>query len=191
VELATSPGRIIFLNGTSSSGKTSLAQELLRVLDQPYFHMAVDAFGSMRARERTAELSGDELANILARTRAGFHRAVAGMAAAGNNIVVDHILSEPWRLLDCLQVFAGIDVVLVGVFCPPDELRRREEARGDRVPGQAEAQLAAVHEHHIYDVECDTSTDSLRDCALRIRRYLAEPEQESTFDHLRRTLQRV
>ncbi|MEU3504951.1 chloramphenicol phosphotransferase, partial [Streptomyces hundungensis] len=35
------PGRIIFLNGTSSSGKSSIARELLDVLDEGvYFHLA-------------------------------------------------------------------------------------------------------------------------------------------------------
>jgi chloramphenicol 3-O phosphotransferase len=35
---------IIFLNGTSSSGKTTIARELLDVLDELYFHVPVDAF---------------------------------------------------------------------------------------------------------------------------------------------------
>jgi chloramphenicol 3-O phosphotransferase len=73
-------GQIIFLNGTSSSGKTSVAVALLKVLEKPYFHMSVDAFNSMRARQRTTELSPIELSDTLRRTRAGFHRAVAGMA---------------------------------------------------------------------------------------------------------------
>jgi hypothetical protein len=34
------PGRIILLNETSSSGKTSIAEELLLILDPPHFHMA-------------------------------------------------------------------------------------------------------------------------------------------------------
>ncbi|MFH0252256.1 chloramphenicol phosphotransferase, partial [Streptomyces chitinivorans] len=37
-------GRIVFLNGTSSSGKSSIATELLQVLDGSWFHMPVDAF---------------------------------------------------------------------------------------------------------------------------------------------------
>jgi chloramphenicol 3-O phosphotransferase len=97
-------GQIIFLNGTSSSGKSSIAEQLLLVLDRPYFHMSVDAINSMRARERTLELGPAELGAVLARTRAGFHRAVAGMAQAGNDIVAGHVLSEQWRLLDCLAV---------------------------------------------------------------------------------------
>jgi chloramphenicol 3-O-phosphotransferase len=39
---------IIFLNGTSSSGKTTIARELLDVLDELYFHVPVDAFRAMR-----------------------------------------------------------------------------------------------------------------------------------------------
>jgi hypothetical protein len=95
-------GQVIFLNGTSSSGKSSIAGQLLLVLDRPFFHMSVDAVNGMRARERTLELGPDELAAVLTRTRAGFHRAVTGMAQAGNDLVVDYVLSERWRLLDCL-----------------------------------------------------------------------------------------
>lgn len=43
-------GLVIFLNGTSSSGKSSIATELLRTLEEPCFHMPVDAFHAMRSR---------------------------------------------------------------------------------------------------------------------------------------------
>jgi len=64
-------GRIIFLNGTSSSGKTSIAEALLTMLEQAWFHMSVDANNSMRSRSRTLELSPAQLDAVLARTRAG------------------------------------------------------------------------------------------------------------------------
>ena len=57
------------------------------------------------------------------------------MAEAGNDIVVDHVLSEPWRLLDCLTMLGPEDVLFVGIHCPIHELVRREQARGDRPPG--------------------------------------------------------
>lgn len=85
-------GLIVFLNGTSSSGKSSIATELLRILDEPYFHMPVDTFHAMRSR---TPVPPDELDTVLHRTWQGYHRAVAGMAAAGNNVVMDHILSAP------------------------------------------------------------------------------------------------
>lgn len=186
---AASPGHVIFLNGVSSSGKSSIAQRLLEILQRPYFHMAVDVFGAMRARERTAQLNPAELDVILARTRAGFHRAVAGMAHAGNDIIVDHVLSEQWRLLDCLTVLDGVHVTFIGVHCDPAELARRERARGDRTPGQAAAQLAQVHAHGIYDLECDTTNTDPGQCAIQIAQFVSRPTPGPTaFDRLRSTL---
>lgn len=181
-------GQVIFLNGTSSSGKSSIAEQLLLVLERPFFHMSVDAINGMRARERTLELGPDELAAVLARTRAGFHRAVAGMAHAGNDLVVDYILSERWRLLDCLTVLKGLDVVFVGIRCPEQELARRETARGDREPGQAAAQVRQVHSYGSYDVECDTAAASPRECALTIKHSLDRLPLPRAFDRLRSAL---
>ena len=181
-------GQIIFLNGTSSSGKSSIAGQLLLMLDPPHFHMSVDAINGMRAKERTLELDPAELTAVLARTRAGFHRAVAGMAQAGNDVIVDHVLSEPWRLLDCLTVLAGYQVMFVGIHCSPAELDRRERARADRQAGQARAQRRQVHAHGLYDIECDTTVASARDCAIRIKDYLDRGQLPTAFDQLRSRL---
>ncbi|MCX4821334.1 chloramphenicol phosphotransferase CPT family protein [Streptomyces sp. NBC_01142] len=178
-------GRIIFLNGTSSSGKSSIAKELLQVLDEPYFHMPVDAFHAMRSQREAAP---DELRDVLRRTWMGFHRAVAGMAAAGNNVVVDHVLSEQWRLLDCLGLFAARDVVLVGVRCSLLEVERRERERGDRPVGLAARQLEQVHAHGLYDIECDTTTADAVDCAQQIRDCLPRRPTPTAFEQLRAEL---
>lgn len=180
-------GRIIFLNGTSSSGKSSIARELLPILDgDPYFHLAVDGINAMRAHK---EIAPESLDRILKRTRMGYHRAVAGMAAAGNDLVVDHVLSEPWRLEDCLTVLADADVFLVGVHCSLEELERRERARGDRPPGLAAYQYERVHAHGLYDIECDSGTTSPRLCAeqikARVEAYVARGEAPTAFRLLR------
>ncbi|MFG2292152.1 chloramphenicol phosphotransferase CPT family protein [Streptomyces sp. NPDC048603] len=173
---------IIFLNGTSSSGKSSIARELLRVLDEVWFHLPVDAFHAMRARK---DLPPDEVPALLRRTWEGYHRAVAGMAAAGNHVVVDHVLSEPWRLRDCLDLFDPDEVLFVGVHCPPEELERRERARGDRPEGLAAGQLGRAHVHGVYDVEVDTGASSPTDCALRIREFLPRRPRPTAFRRLR------
>ncbi|MYV39520.1 AAA family ATPase [Streptomyces sp. SID1328] len=177
------PGRIIFLNGTSSSGKSSIARELLCLLDDGvYSHLSVDAFNAMRAQR---ELSRDEFDAALRRTRLGFHRSVAAMAGVGNDLVVDHVLSEPWRLTDCLTVLPPEDVVFVGVHCAREELERRERARGDREAGLAALQYDLVHAHGDYDLECDTSTASPRACAERIRDFLPHRPAPTAFSRLR------
>lgn len=179
---------MIFLNGASSSGKSSIAEELLAILERPFFHLSVDAINAMRARERTLELGPEELGAVLARTRAGFHRVIAGMAQAGNDLVVDYLLSERWRLLDCLRVLNGLDVVFVGVHCSDVELARREAARGDRVPGQAAAQLPRVHSWGGYDIEVDTTAASPRECAVAISAALGRLDGPRAFERLRAAL---
>ncbi|MEV1024318.1 AAA family ATPase [Streptomyces sp. NPDC050264] len=176
-------GRIIFLNGTSSSGKSSIARELLDILDDGvFFHMAVDSFGAMRTRR---ELGPEELDTALRRTRMGFHRSIAAMAEVGNDVIVDHVLSEPWRLRDCLAVLPGEDVLFVGVHCPLDELVRREQARGDRPRGLAAHQYDLVHRHGDYDLECDTGAASPRACAERIKDFLPGRPTPTAFTRLR------
>jgi chloramphenicol 3-O phosphotransferase len=93
------PGRVILLNGASSPGRTSIAGQLLLLLDPPHFHMLVDAINGMRAKAKTLALDRTELPGVLARPRAGFRCAVAGMARTSNDTVADCVFSELWRLL--------------------------------------------------------------------------------------------
>lgn len=107
------------------------------------------------------------------------------MARAGNDIVTDHVLSEPWRLRDCLAVMAGIDVVFVGVRCSLDALQRREQQRGDRPLGTAARQIEQVHAHRIYDLEVDTSTNTVKTCSNQIKAFLGRGPSHRAFDQLR------
>lgn len=175
------PGRIIILNGTSCSGKSTIAIELVATLEPTYFHLGIDTF---RTSGPQRQLSNDEGRLQAQRIAFGFHRAVAGFAAAGNNVVMDCLLGERWRVGDCLEVFAGFDVVLVGLHCPAAELRRREQARGTRALGRAESQLATIHAYVHYDVQLDTSTVSPSECAILIADHLADGETSRAFSTL-------
>ncbi len=175
------PGRLILLNGTSSSGKSSIAAELLGSLDGAWFHMAIDQFHRIRARR---EMSDEDFLSVFQRTVLGFHRAVAGMASAGNDVVVDHIVGERWRLADCLTVFEGLQVLFVGVRCSLPELERRERERGNRAIGRAAAQFPIVHEQGVYDVEVDSEHNTPAECAATIRDRLGAG-RPLAFDQLR------
>jgi chloramphenicol 3-O phosphotransferase len=181
------PGQVVLLNGASSSGKSTISRQLLADFETPWFHMGADMFGAMRAEQRTHELDPAGIRKVLHRTRAGFHRAVAGMAQAGNDIVMDHVLSESWRLNDLLVVMAEIDVIFVGVHCAAADLRQRETGRRDRSIGTAIGQAVKVHSHGLYDIEVNTSAASAEACSGQIRDYLQRNPAPATraFDHLR------
>ncbi len=178
----TTGGRLVLLNGASSSGKSSIAEELLLCLAQPYFHLSVDQFHASRGRKPWTE---DQFLPVFQRTILGFHRAVVGLASAGNNVVVDHILAERWRLLDCLAVFAELEVLFVAVQCPLEALNRRERDRGNRQVGRAASQSGLVHSHGPYDVTVDTGSDDAKACAQQIKHRLESGEPFRAFERLR------
>ncbi|NUT19858.1 MAG: AAA family ATPase [Hamadaea sp.] len=177
-------GQIILLNGTSSAGKSSIARELLPLLDRPYYFMPVDALNSMRHQR---PMTPEELEETLQRLAGGYHRAAAGMAWAGNDVVLDHVLRRPEWLRECVELFPA-DVVFVKVYCPLPELQRREAARGDRPIGKAESHYPLVHRHAEYDVEVDTSKLSPRECADRILSFVDSPAPVRAFARLARAL---
>ncbi|WP_328319434.1 phosphotransferase-like protein [Streptomyces sp. NBC_00388] len=84
-------GTVIFPNGRSSSGKSSIAAEPLRIPDDRYFHLPADALHAMRSKR---EILPHQFQDVIDSTCRGFHRAAAGMAARGGNIGVDHVFSQ-------------------------------------------------------------------------------------------------
>jgi len=90
---------------------------------------------------------------------AGFHRCLPALAAAGNDLIVDHIIEYPsWRT-DLAELLAGVDVFLVGVHCDLTELDRRERERGDRRLGEGRTHIVTnkIHTFGPYDFEVDTT----------------------------------
>ena len=177
-------GRIILLNGASSSGKSSIGRALLPLLPDPWFFIPVDALGEMRSTVHTRVLDDAEIDEMLRRTRLGYHRAVAALASTGNDVIMDYPLSEPWRLHDLLDVLRDYDVTLVEVRCAPEELDRRERIRGDRPAGLARSQ-AAIYVGGEHDIAVDTTSASPEACARRIADELNTLTPPKAFARLR------
>jgi chloramphenicol 3-O phosphotransferase len=162
-------GKIIFLNGVSSSGKTTLSKELVKKLPD-YFHFSVDDFDCII--EKMEDREREHL--IPVPTEYFYHRTINMFSDKGVNLILDHILHDEFTTKDCLEVLRGYPVLFVGVHCPLKELERREAARGDRRLGQARSQLQFVHQlNESYDIEVDTFNESLEVCSDRIIELLA------------------
>jgi len=99
----------------------------------------------------------------------GMRHAIAAMAAQGNNLIVDDVLTGGEKA-EYLRLLSSFELFLVGVFAPLEVLEERERARGDRLIGLARWQYERVHAGIAYDLEVDTSRATAQECAELIRR---------------------
>ena len=124
------------------------------------------------------------LANLIPSVVSGFHKSVAALARSGNNIIVDHVLQEDEWLRECVENWAGLEVLFVGVKCPLEVAEQREKERSDRNIGTARYQFERVHTHELYDVEVDTSIHSVDGCVTRIMEAVKGKPKEFVFQKL-------
>ena len=179
-----SKGRILFLNGASSSGKSSIAKALQGRIDEPCIHLCIDDY--LQAYQKDLWDKEQIVQQRWPRIISGFHAAAAAIARAGNFVIVDDVLEEnpPW-VESLLELFDNLEVMFVGVHCSLEELERREKERGDRRKGMARLQFDQVHSQAIYDVTVDTSILSLEECVSRIIDQMGTMHGSSAFDQLR------
>jgi chloramphenicol 3-O phosphotransferase len=164
------PGRIIFVNGASSAGKTTLCRALQASLDEPFWHHSIDHFRETGVlpspRGDVMEFSWPQLRPAFFE---GFRRCLPALAQAGNNLLVEHIVETRDWMAHLVRLLAPIDVFFVGLRCPVTVLEARERARGDRRAGEARQDDATVHSFGVYDLE----VDSTRPVAENVRRVIA------------------
>ncbi len=187
------PGRVIFLNGTSSSGKTTLARAIQDESDIPFVYWGIDTLFALVPPNwgggRDGPLSRDGFwydrtgvdadghPQVVIRYGRVGHRMLrsAGAAAAafahgGDNVVIDEMLLTPDLLSMWMSALAGLDVLLVGVTCPLAVAEERELARGNK-PGLARGHLRTVHDHGVaYDMTVDTTAGTPAELARAVLR---------------------
>jgi chloramphenicol 3-O phosphotransferase len=175
-------GKIIILNGTSSSGKTSIVKALQTALDEPYLDAGLDRFLWMLPKRYLERPLWDDVLGLASQAGeighqlvSGMHHAIQALSKSGNNVIADHVLVEPSWLEACIHLFGELQAYLVGVRCPLHVLEQRESSRRDRTLGQARLQFDLVHKHGLYDVEVDTSISSPEECALQIVKRMETP----------------
>ncbi len=146
------------LNGASSAGKSTLCRALQSALTEPFLYFALDLllFSKDVVPRRPDPAGAFAWAEQRPRLFDGYHRCVAAMAAAGNNLLVDYVLEEQANLDDLKRFLRPYDVFFVGVHCPLPELERRERERGDRRLGDARSDFERVHRFGDYDFEVDS-----------------------------------
>ena len=147
--------------GPSSSGKSTLAKAMRPALPEPFLRVPSDhlvASGMLPAR-RDPDGPFAWWQQLRPRFFDGFHRCLPALAAAGNDLIVEHVIEfRAWREY-LARLLGDLDVFLVGVHCDVAEIDRRERIRGDRRAdeGRSHVETNLIHTFGPYDFEVDTT----------------------------------
>ncbi len=182
--LSITPGKIIIINGPSSSGKTTLALALQKQLDIPFIRFSFDLFIEHKAfpseQIKSGRFSWEQMRPFVFR---GLHQCLPALATAGNNIIFDHIIETKAWLYELISLISALDVFFVGLQCSLAELERREIQRGDRHPGEARRDLETVHSIPTYDLEIN-SENSLEENATLLIQAWKERQHPSALEKM-------
>lgn len=177
-------GKIILLNGASSSGKSSLARAVQARIEEPFWHISIDHLRDSgvlpTARIRSGEFQWASMRDAFFE---GFEQSLPAYVRCGNNLIVEHIMESRAWLLRLAHLLANEDVFFVGLHCDLAELERREIARGDRRIGDARRDVHQIHSYCRYDAELDSAAPP-EDNADRLIAAWHSRMTPSAFQHL-------
>lgn len=187
-------GLIIFLNGTSSSGKTSVALEMKKQGEMPLHHLSVDQFfqnydhfidTTYPDMKPTREVEPGVMSDILFGPIGSLYYATIKLfSELGLNVIVDTVISDDKLFNDFYDLLADYPILFVGVHCSKEELTRREQSRGDREIGLAQSQFDYIYAYDEYDLEVNTEELSSAACAEKILSYMSSEQEYSAFKKL-------
>lgn len=162
---------IVVLNGTSSSGKTSIAHAFQELAPGVFLNFSIDSILYALPRRVLSHMQretnppeGLRYAELVR----GYYACVRELAALGHDLVIDHAVTTRATADLLLEAVRPHRPVFVGLECPVEVLAERERSRGDRRPGLAEGQCARVHGWFEYDLLIDTSRVGVEEAARLI-----------------------
>ncbi|BCK00684.1 phosphotransferase-like protein [Anaerocolumna chitinilytica] len=166
-------GKVIFLNGVSSSGKTTLAWKIQDLAKEPYYQISQDMFCEIWPGQFWTIMPE----KIFNHTMSLMYSTVRMFVDKGENVVLDHVLlcdeklksdNGEATLQEFKEIMNDVKVLYVKVECPIEELQRREKLRGNREVGLAESQIELLNPQHDYDIVINTYNDNTEVSAKRI-----------------------
>ena len=161
-------GKIIFLNGVTSSGKTSIVEALQERRDVFFYVVANDLFQEMVGEQYLEENYWKYLSEVIILM---YHTAKL-YSDLGKNVLIDGILVERDEIKPhyekLMEIMKDSPFSIVEVYCPLDICRKRNIERGDRYESQSDEQAELMSKDIQYTMRVDTSKNSPAECAEQI-----------------------
>ncbi len=191
--------QIIFLNGPSSSGKTSLAKELQEtLLPCPFLHVGIDkVIGLMPASLNdwhggpapegfSWKTSYDEEGKLLREIQLGpfakkmgesLKEMVVTLANEGHFIIIDEVVSGKKGIDEWRDKLGDFKVIWIGIHSPLEVIEAREGRRGNRILGSGRHQYLTVHKDVVYDLDLNTHVLGIEGSARRIKQIVLSEQK--------------
>lgn len=182
-------GKVIFLNGVTSCGKTTVAECIKAMCSEPVYVFSNDIFHNM-VSPRVYEKHESAFWHFVADTITAQYYAARGCVDAGFTVLIDGMLLDlpeyterfGKRNIELVNdIFAGCDFTLIDLTCPPDELRRRNIVRGDRGVRQSDEQLSFMTKDYHADLTIDVMTTMPDESAEAIMHLCGLPFDDSGY----------
>ena len=161
-------GKIVFLCGVTSSGKTTLVDAIQERAEAFYYVVANDLMVQMVGDKYLAR----DYWKYESKAIYYMYHMAKMLSDMGENVLIDGCLLEtpefPRHYETVREIFAQSPLCLVEVFCPLEICRARNLARGDRQEYQSHEQHARWAKGVTYDFRVDTSEAAPEACADRI-----------------------
>lgn len=158
-------GRIVFLNGVTSSGKTSIVEAVQEREDIFFYVVANDMFEQMVGDKYLQEDYWKYLSEVIILM---YHTAKL-YSDMGKNVSIDGIIVEREEIKphyeQLLDILKDNPLDIVEVYCPIDICRKRNCLREDRYEAQSEEQLELMAKNIRYSMKVDTSVYTPAECA--------------------------
>jgi len=156
---------IILLNGSSSSGKSTLAKALqVLIMDkrnERYEIVSIDDFLKMATEDVIYEDDVFEISDALC-------EKVLQVLEGNQGVIIDHVITSERIFYQLTEKLSHRHLRLVHVTCPLEVLQKREQERKDRCLGSAEASYTYLFPKEGYDLTVNTHSMTALECANQI-----------------------
>ena len=192
--------QIIYLNGPSSSGKTTLAKALQEAFETPYLHVGIDKIigwmpekfndwtGNSAPMGYSWKEGQDASGALIQELQTGpygkkieetFLEIILTLAKMGHPLIIENVSyseqeGDTWK-----AALKNFSVLWVGVNAPLSVLEEREKERGNRIVGSARGQFDKVHAHIVYDLEVDTHHSSCQEIVEAIKDAVSQIDRKT------------
>ena len=188
-----SSGKVIILNGPSSSGKSSIQREFQKlVMPNLWGKIGIDTLFDMAMPDitpenmeiwqspnpiRWVENGKDENGNPVITLKVGeqgnrvayaMNSAIAAYAKSGSNVIVDYIAYDQDWINHLVKELLDITTYWVAVRISLETLEKREAARGTSPVGHARSHYHTVYGNRHYDLEVNSEDSTSLEIATEI-----------------------